>query len=157
MVVSQTLFKVQEENIFENTMSPWAKIIRIINNNMSSISATDMELLNNQGWYLDMGWLVHLNQAYCVVQSLTRPWLCWKPPSRRLSKVTAKSSEGAAVIAMLTRNPLCFEGILIPKQAAILNTNASAVKAMAPAFFFLIHLPELHSCGDNLFVYFIYQ
>lgn len=43
------------------TMSPWAKIIGIINNKMTLISATDIELLNNQGWYLDKGWLVHLN------------------------------------------------------------------------------------------------
>ena len=61
-------------------MSPWGKIIGVINNRMSSISATDTELLNNQGWYLDKGWLVRSNQAHCVAQSLTRPWLCWKPP-----------------------------------------------------------------------------
>ena len=33
---------------------------------MSSISASDMELLNNQGWYLDKGLLVHLNQPHCA-------------------------------------------------------------------------------------------
>lgn len=72
-------------------MSLWPKIIRIINNNTSLISATDMTLLNNQGWYLDKGWLVHLNQAHCVMQSITRPRLCWKPPSRRLSEATTDS------------------------------------------------------------------
>lgn len=72
-------------------MCLWAEAIGIINNKMSLISATDTELLNNQIWYLDKGWLVHLNQAHCVVKSLTRPWHCWKPPSCRLSKVTADS------------------------------------------------------------------
>lgn len=43
------------------------KLLEKKNNKMSSISVTDTELLNNQVWYLDKGWLVHLNQAHCVV------------------------------------------------------------------------------------------
>lgn len=52
---------------------------------------------------------------------------------------------------------ICFEGILIPKQVPVLNTNAPAVKAMATAFFLHIPFQELHSWEDNLLVYFIYQ
>lgn len=58
------------------------------------ISPTDMELLNNQGSYLDKCWLVHLNQAHCVPHSLTRPRLGGKPQSGGCQKSPQTVSSG---------------------------------------------------------------
>lgn len=160
---------------------------------MSLISVTDMVLLNNQGYYLDKCWLVHLNQAHCAVQSLTRPWLCWKPPSRRLSKVTADSFLWQPLArwrhrceGWSQREVSVQDGYISPlmvaathlnerereaesEEAAVILTRSSQTYvgyAAAPTqtrmhlhrpFSYLFVWLQRHSCGDNLFVYFIYQ